>query len=139
VPRASGSRSRESTSSMIGSSRKASRAFAEAPAWIGVTRPISRGSLSHADPASELGAVALTYGGRVAIAGADGERSVAIDDFFEGFFATVGSGDGCQADLSRDARSPRCAHRKPRTETRSPRSLRQGRKRPLRFKRRSPT
>ena len=66
---------------------------AEAAHYIGNPRVRNRGtlggSLSHADPASELGAVALAYGGRVVIAGADGERSVPIDDFFKGFFATA--------------------------------------------------
>jgi len=71
---------------------------AEAAGYIGNPRVRNRGtlggSLSHADPASELGAVALAYGGRVVIAGADGERSVAIDEFFMGFFATaVGEGE----------------------------------------------
>jgi aerobic carbon-monoxide dehydrogenase medium subunit len=71
---------------------------AEAARYIGNPRVRNRGtlggSLSHADPASELGAVALAYGGEVVIAGAEGERRVAIDDFFEGFFATaVGSGE----------------------------------------------
>jgi carbon-monoxide dehydrogenase medium subunit len=47
------------------------------------------GSLGHADPAAELGAVVLTYGGHVVIAGADRERKVSIDDFFEGFFITA--------------------------------------------------
>jgi carbon-monoxide dehydrogenase medium subunit len=66
---------------------------AEAAHYIGTPRVRNRGtlggSLSHADPASELGAVALTYGGRAVIAGADGERGVPIDDFFEGFFLTA--------------------------------------------------
>ncbi len=71
---------------------------AEAARYIGNPRVRNRGtlggSLSHADPASELGAVALTYGGRVVIAGADGQRTVPIDEFFMGFFATaVGEGE----------------------------------------------
>jgi aerobic carbon-monoxide dehydrogenase medium subunit len=71
---------------------------AEAAHYIGNPRVRNRGtlggSLSHADPASELGAVALTYGGRAVITGDEGERSVAIEDFFHGFFATaVGSGE----------------------------------------------
>jgi len=66
--------------------------------YIGNPRVRNRGtlggSLSHADPASELGAVALTYGGFAVIEGAEGERSVAIRDFFQGFFATaVGPGE----------------------------------------------
>ena len=71
---------------------------AEAAHHIGNPRVRNRGtlggSLSHADPAAELGAVALTYGGEVTIAGPDGERSVALGDFFRGFFATaVGQGE----------------------------------------------
>lgn len=66
---------------------------AEAAHYIGNPRVRNRGtlggSLSHADPASELGAVALTYGGRAVIAGAEGERSVPLDEFFEGFFLTA--------------------------------------------------
>jgi carbon-monoxide dehydrogenase medium subunit len=70
----------------------------EAARFIGNPRVRNRGtlggSLSHADPASELGTVALAYGGRAQITGADGERSVAFDDFFHGFFATaVGEGE----------------------------------------------
>lgn len=65
----------------------------EAARFIGNPRVRNRGtlggSLSHADPASELGAVALTYGGRAVIRGREGERSVAIDDFFHGFFETA--------------------------------------------------
>ena len=71
---------------------------AEAAHYIGNPRVRNRGtlggSLSHADPASELGAVALAYSGTVVIAGPDGERSVPIDDFFKGYFTTaVGSGE----------------------------------------------
>jgi carbon-monoxide dehydrogenase medium subunit len=65
----------------------------EAARHIGNPRVRNRGtiggSLSHADPAAELGAVALTYGGRAVITGPAGERNVAFDDFFEGFFATA--------------------------------------------------
>jgi CO/xanthine dehydrogenase FAD-binding subunit len=71
---------------------------AEAAAYIGNPRVRNRGtlggSLSHADPASELGAVALTYGGRAVIEGAAGERAVAFDEFFQGFFLTaIGPGE----------------------------------------------
>jgi aerobic carbon-monoxide dehydrogenase medium subunit len=66
---------------------------AEAAHYIGNPRVRNRGtfggSLAHADPASELGAVALTYGGRAVIASADGERTVPITEFFEGFFLTA--------------------------------------------------
>ncbi len=66
---------------------------AEAARFIGNPRVRNRGtlggSLSHADPASELGAVALAHGGRAIVAGRDGERAVALEDFFHGFFATA--------------------------------------------------
>lgn len=70
----------------------------EAAGFIGNPRIRNRGtlggSLSHADPASELGTVALAYGGRAIITGSGGERAVAFDDFFQGFFATaVGEGE----------------------------------------------
>jgi carbon-monoxide dehydrogenase medium subunit len=78
--------------------REAVPLAAEAAAYIGNPRVRNRGtlggSLSHADPASELGAVALTYGADVVIAGEAGERSVPIEEFFLGFFATaVGPGE----------------------------------------------
>jgi aerobic carbon-monoxide dehydrogenase medium subunit len=71
---------------------------AEAAGYIGNPRVRNRGtlggSLSHADPASELGAVALAYGGTVVVRGAGGERVVPVDEFFHGFFATaVGTGE----------------------------------------------
>ena len=71
---------------------------AEAARHIGNPRVRNRGtlggSLSHADPAAELGAVALTHGGEIVVAGPSGERSVAVGDFFHGFFATaVGPGE----------------------------------------------
>jgi carbon-monoxide dehydrogenase medium subunit len=65
----------------------------EAARYIGNPRVRNRGtlggSLAHADPAAELGAVGLTYGGRAVISGPDGERVVDLDDFFEGFFITA--------------------------------------------------
>ena len=70
----------------------------EAARFIGNPRVRNRGtlggSLSHADPASELGTVALAYGGRAVIAGLGGERKVDFDEFFHGFFETaVGEGE----------------------------------------------
>jgi carbon-monoxide dehydrogenase medium subunit len=65
----------------------------EAARFIGNPRVRNRGtlggSLSHADPASELGTVVLAYGGRAVIRGAGGERNVDFDDFFHGFFETA--------------------------------------------------
>ena len=66
---------------------------AEAARHIGNPRVRNRGtiggSLSHADPAAELGAVALAYGGTATIRGGERERSVPFDDFFHGFFETA--------------------------------------------------
>lgn len=65
----------------------------EAARHIGNPRIRNRGtiggSLSHADPAAELGAVALTYGGEAVIQGAGGERTADLDDFFLGYFSTA--------------------------------------------------
>lgn len=66
---------------------------AEAARHIGNPRVRNRGtlggSLSHADPAAELGAVMVAHGGRAVIARADGTRRVAFDEFFQGFFETA--------------------------------------------------
>lgn len=66
---------------------------AEAAAHVGNPRVRNRGtfggSLSHADPAAELCAAALAYGGEVVIEGPGGERRVALDDFFGGWFETA--------------------------------------------------
>ena len=47
------------------------------------------GSLSHADPASELPACALALGATIIAQGPDGERRIAVDDFFAGIYETV--------------------------------------------------
>ena len=66
---------------------------AEAARHIGNARVRNRGtfggSLSHADPAAELGAVVLAQGGRAVIEGPEGTRHVDFDEFFEGFFETA--------------------------------------------------
>lgn len=51
------------------------------------------GSLSHADPAAELGAVALAHGGTALIEGPAGAREVDLGAFFAGFFETAVGGD----------------------------------------------
>jgi aerobic carbon-monoxide dehydrogenase medium subunit len=71
---------------------------AEAAHHIGNPRVRNRGtlggSLSHADPASELGAVALVHGGRAVLTGREGERAVPFDDFFRGYYETaIGPGE----------------------------------------------
>jgi len=47
------------------------------------------GSLAHGDPASDLPAVLLALGGEVDLAGPDGVRTVAADEFFTGVFRTA--------------------------------------------------
>ena len=51
------------------------------------------GALAHADPAGDLGAPALALGATFTIAGPNGTRTVAADDFFEDLFTTA-IGDG---------------------------------------------
>lgn len=53
------------------------------------TRGTLGGSLAHADPAAELPAVAVTLGTTVEVASADGRRSVAADDLFDGVWSTT--------------------------------------------------
>jgi len=47
------------------------------------------GALVHADPAGDLGAPALALGAEFVIAGAEGTRTVAADDFFVDLFETA--------------------------------------------------
>jgi aerobic carbon-monoxide dehydrogenase medium subunit len=47
------------------------------------------GSLSHADPAGDLPMALLALGGSVQVAGPAGTRTVAADDFFQGYFETA--------------------------------------------------
>ena len=47
------------------------------------------GSIAFADPAAELPACLLALGGEVEVAGAEGRRTIAADDFFTGLFETA--------------------------------------------------
>jgi aerobic carbon-monoxide dehydrogenase medium subunit len=47
------------------------------------------GSLSHADPAADLPMALVALGGSVELQGPGGSRTVAADDFFQGFFETA--------------------------------------------------
>jgi carbon-monoxide dehydrogenase medium subunit len=47
------------------------------------------GALAHADPAGDLGAVALTLGAEFVVQGPTGERRVAADDFFVDYLTTA--------------------------------------------------
>jgi CO/xanthine dehydrogenase FAD-binding subunit len=52
------------------------------------TRGTIGGSLSHADPAAELPAVALALGATFTARTTKGEREITADDFFDGYFTT---------------------------------------------------
>jgi carbon-monoxide dehydrogenase medium subunit len=47
------------------------------------------GSLSHADPAADLPMALVALGGSVVLQGPNGTRTVAADDFFDGYFETA--------------------------------------------------
>jgi carbon-monoxide dehydrogenase medium subunit len=47
------------------------------------------GSLSHADPAAELPAVVLACDAELCVAGPNGSRAIAAEDFFQGVFTTA--------------------------------------------------
>jgi carbon-monoxide dehydrogenase medium subunit len=51
------------------------------------------GSLAHADPASEWCATALALGGTLVLAGPQGHREVAAEDWFQGVFTTAIAAD----------------------------------------------
>lgn len=61
---------------------------------LSVADPIVRnratlaGNLAHADPANDHPATMLAYRAQVVATGANGSRTIAIDDFFQGLFAT---------------------------------------------------
>ena len=63
------------------------------------------GALAHADPAGDLGAPTLALDAQFVIAGPDGTRSVAADDFFVDLFTTA-IGDG---ELLTEVRIPKRA------------------------------
>lgn len=47
------------------------------------------GSVAHADPSAEIPAVAVAAGATFTIRNAEGERVIAANDFFDGFFTTA--------------------------------------------------
>ena len=74
------------------------RSLAEAAAAIGDVQVRNRGtlggSLAHADPAADYPAVILAANAEITVAGADGERVIAADDFFTGAYETaLGAGE----------------------------------------------
>lgn len=66
---------------------------------LSVADPIVRnratlaGNLAHADPANDHPATMLAYRAQVVATGANGNRTIAIDDFFQGLFATALAAD----------------------------------------------
>lgn len=67
--------------------------LAEAVPWIAHPQIRNRGtvggSLAHADPAAELPAVSCALGARLRLRSTRGERTLGIDDFLTGLFATA--------------------------------------------------
>jgi carbon-monoxide dehydrogenase medium subunit len=67
-------------------------AFADAVQQIGDVQVRNRGTiggnLAHADPASDLPGAALASDATIIVEGPDGERSVPVDEFFFGMYAT---------------------------------------------------
>ena len=47
------------------------------------------GNIAHGDPANDHPATMLALGAEIVATGPDGERTIAIDDFFRGFFTTA--------------------------------------------------
>ena len=76
--------------------RERAPVVAEAASEIGDQQVRNRGtlggSLAHADPASDLPAVAVALGAAIEVSGGAGERTVAAEDFFRGLFE-VGLGE----------------------------------------------
>jgi carbon-monoxide dehydrogenase medium subunit len=65
------------------------------------------GSVAHADPAAELPAVALATDATMVLVGQRGERRVAADDFFTGYYSTAIE----HGEVLREVVLPRCAPR----------------------------
>jgi carbon-monoxide dehydrogenase medium subunit len=91
--------------------RRACPLLAEAAALIGNARVRSRGtlggSLAHADPASELPAVAVALGAELRVAGLRGTRAVAAGDFVLGPLTTALAEDELLVEVCLPARPPR--------------------------------
>ena len=85
--------------------------LAEALGFVGHPQIRNRGtvggSLAHADPAAELPAVLLAAGGRCRLAGPDGDRWVAADDFYDGVFGTARRPDELLVEVALPAAGPR--------------------------------
>jgi carbon-monoxide dehydrogenase medium subunit len=65
------------------------------------------GSLAHADPAADLPTAVLASDARVVLRGPDGQRTVAIGDFFTGFFETAVAPDEVLTEIRIPVTGPR--------------------------------
>ncbi len=64
------------------------------------------GNLAHADPANDHPATMLAYGAQVVAIGPKGERTIPIDQFFEGPFTTALAHDEVLTEIRIPARKP---------------------------------
>lgn len=80
------------THSVIAAGAGLPQVLAEAAGWIGDPQVRNRGTvggnIAHADPASDLPTVFTALGATIEMAGPNGRRSVAADDFFKDLFTT---------------------------------------------------
>ncbi len=80
---------------------------------LSVADPIVRnratlaGNLAHADPANDHPATMLAYRAQVVATGAKGNRTIPIDDFFQGLFATSLASDEILTEVQIPAPKPR--------------------------------
>jgi carbon-monoxide dehydrogenase medium subunit len=80
---------------------------------LSVADPIVRnratlaGNLAHADPANDHPAAMLAYRAQVVASGANDKRTIAIDDFFQGLFATALAPDEILTEVQIPAPKPR--------------------------------
>lgn len=88
-----GAMTRHRTLAEDGTVRASNPLLAHAAAKIGYpairVRGTIGGSLSHADPVSELPCVAVALGAELVVAGQAGRRTLAADEFFQGYFTTA--------------------------------------------------
>jgi carbon-monoxide dehydrogenase medium subunit len=81
------------THATVAAAKNLPQGLTEAAGWIGDLQVRNRGTvggnIAHADPASDLPTVFTALGATINLAGANGERSVAAQDFFTGLFETA--------------------------------------------------
>jgi aerobic carbon-monoxide dehydrogenase medium subunit len=81
--------------------------------WIGHYPIRSRGtfggSIAHSDPASEWCLLAMLLGARVVLTGPQGQRTVPVAEFFEGYYTTAAEPDEMITELCFPEPAPRAA------------------------------